>query len=333
MTLEYLFILALLLAIVFAAGISFAVRRRLAPRRLRVLDGLRERAAGMRAEPPSTQKPQPSDRWPRASRRRAARTEGAAWAISPDLQPAQTLHLATSALTHDWPPGLTVTAMSAGVPGHPQQEVYYVQRNVIALARGLNATEADRRAAALTLSAVMTSRLGRASDPEQALRDGALAANRLVRSISGRSPEYSDMVTTLDVVFASFDGDRPLLHFAHVGNSSIWLQRAGSSSVESLTESDAIDGGPVLRAVGLGPDLMPDIGHAAIDIGDRIFLTTASPYFAFTGPLMESTAGSRADQMLYDVVAELAEAVNSSSPPGEIMILGAEAARPGLFLA
>ena len=96
--------------------------------------------------------------------------------------------------------------------------------------------------------------------------------------------------------------------FRSCGNSSIWLQRAASMSVELLTESHAIDGGPLLRAVGVSANLVPDIGHMQVDLGDRIFLTTASRYFTFTPMIMDATAVAHAGSPLHKVVAALADA-------------------------
>ena len=154
----------------------------------------------------------------------------------------------------------------------------------------------------------MASPLGQTQDEEAALRTGVRSANRLVRSVSQHEPKHSDMAATLDVVVMAVEGDRPYLHFAHVGNSSIWLQRAASMSVELLTESHAIDGGPLLRAVGVSANLVPDIGHMQVDLGDRIFLTTASRYFTFTPMIMDAIAIAHTGSPLHKVVAALADA-------------------------
>jgi serine/threonine protein phosphatase PrpC len=326
--------IALVVVAAIAVGMGLALRRDRESAWPREPDGIREQPAGVRAELPPTQELTSSSRLPAEMVQRQLGLDSPAWATAPDLQPATPLDLvATSTPDQDWPPGLAVTAATVGPAAYPQQSVYYVQRNLIALACGLGVMEVGQRAAALALSAVMTSRLGRAPDADQALRDAARSAHRLVRSISGQSPEYSNMVTTLDVVFLSFDGDRPLLHFAHAGNSSIWRQRAGSASVDALTTSHTIDGGAVLRAVGLGADLEPDVEQEPVDVGDRIFLTTASRSFAVSRSLMDAVAGLLADQPLPDVVAELAAAVTSSGAAEEVVILGGEVARPGLFLA
>jgi len=324
MTLTILVTLVIALVVVFAAVTGFqSLRgRRHAqdgpgePLTLsRALDAVRDRAAHPAA----------------VTRQRAPASDHRL--TRPDLQPARTLALPGSGtLEDDWPLGLAVAAISAGPVGAPRQDVYYVQRNLIALARGLTGLGAGQRAAALTLSAVMTSKLGQAPDVEQALREGASAANRLVRSVSQRDPQYSDMVTTLDVVYAAFDARKPQLHYVHVGSSTIWLQRAGSPAVEQLTERHVIPDGPVLRAVGLAKEIAPDTGREPVEMGDRIFLTAASPSFAFTESLMNAAAGYLADRPLHDALAALAETVHKLGISDEVTIVGAEVARPGTFL-
>jgi hypothetical protein len=321
-------LLALVLLLAVAAGLRLLHRRRsLAvldqePASHRVVHEFRERTAAMLAPRPL------------APDRESAAAENAEWATRPDLQPAHVPDIpATKALVDDRPLGLTVTALATGSVGYPSRDVYYVQRNAIALARGLSAPEVSQQAAALTLSAVMTSPLGRTRDHEKALLDGVRSANRLVRSISQREPQHSGMATTLDVVFAVFDSGQPFLHFAHVGNSSIWLQRAMTMSVRLLTESHAIDGGPLLRAVGMSGNLMPDIGQVPVDAGDRIFLTTASQYFSFTPAIMDAIAIARAGDPLHDCLTALADAVRSSAAPEGVTIVAAEIAHPASFLA
>jgi serine/threonine protein phosphatase PrpC len=210
-----------------------------------------------------------------------------------------------------------------------QPDAYYAQRNVVALARGMSAAGAGQRAAALTLSAVMTSPLGRSDKAEEALRTGVESANKLVRSVAGREPRYSDMATTLDVVYLEFQGGRACLYFAHVGNSSVWLKRASSSSVELLTQSDAPDG-PLLRAVGLNPDLTPSIGAELVDAGDRVFLTTASPSCFVTHAMMDAAA--RNGGSLHECAAALAAVVRSPAAEG-ITIVAVEVSRFASFVA
>jgi hypothetical protein len=324
MSLIYLLVIVLVLAVAAGAAL-LRVRRSPAnlervPVRPGVFHGLRERGA-----------PILTLRWPP----RRSRTVNTGLLTRPDLQPAQALELpGTRTLVDDWPVGLAVTALATGSIGYPPQDVYYVQRNIIALARGLSSAGVGPRAAALTLSAVMTSPVGRNRDADEALRQSVRAANRLVRSVARREPGYSDMATTLDVVFVAFDGGRPSLHFAHVGNASIWLQRTASRSLELLTESHAINnGGPLLRAVGVAADVVPDIGLVTMDAGDRIFLTTASRYFAFSPRVMNTIAIDHTESPLQDCVAALADAVRSSAAPEGVMIVAAEVARPVSFLA
>ena len=143
------------------------------------------------------------------------------WPACPDLQPAQLIYPREErTLTRDDSPGLAVVARAVGHSGAPPQDVYYVQRNVVALARGLSAAAAGQRAAALSLSGVITLPLGLNRDAEKALREGVKTANALVRSVARREPQHSGMAATLDVLFVDFRDDRPMLHYAHVGNST-----------------------------------------------------------------------------------------------------------------
>jgi len=96
--------------------------------RLNVLGGLRERAALFVLRRP-------------VQRRGFTGAGAAGWIASPDLQPAQAPEFSppTRTLVEDGTLGLAVATHAAGPAGHPPQDAYYVQRNVIAIARGLNA--------------------------------------------------------------------------------------------------------------------------------------------------------------------------------------------------
>jgi hypothetical protein len=115
------------------------------------------------------------------------------------------------------------------------------------------------------------------------------------------------------------------------GNSSLWLQRAGSTSVELITESHTIDGGPPLRAVGLSGSIVPDIGYLPAEPGDRVFLTSASRYFAFTPKIVNAVVAAHAESPLRQCAAALTDAVGSSAAPEAITVIAAEVARPASF--
>jgi hypothetical protein len=333
MILVSLVTVAATLAVVFA--IRLLLRRRrpgLFPARLTRRDGRLRTDAPPLGEtvvdlPPTltaTQREEPGAR-------QAALTR-ADWLASPELQAAQLVYqVPERTLTDGEPVGLAVTSRAVGPDGYPQQDVYYVQRDIIALARGLTAPPAAQRAAALSLSGIMTSPLGRTRDAEKALREGVKTANALVRSVARREPQYSDMAATLDVVFVDFRADQPLLHFAHVGNSTIWLWRGAGGPAQQLTEPHAMDGGQVLRAVGLAKDLVPEVGREPVDLGDRVFLATASPYLAVPPKLVETIAAAHADQPLRDCVAALADAIGPAATAEGLTILAAELARPASF--
>jgi hypothetical protein len=253
------------------------------------------------------------------------------WATPPAQQPSQLLYLPeiNTAVGTRPPFGLAVAVRATGPTDAEQPDAYYAQRNVVALARGVSAAGAGQRAAALTLSAVMTSPLGRSDKAEEALRTGVESANKLVRSVARREPRYSDMATTLDVVYLELQDGWTRLYFAHVGNSSVWLKRASSSSVELLTQSDAPDG-PLLRAVGLNPDLTPSIGEEPVNEGDRVFLTTASRSCFVTQAMMDGAA--RNGGSLPECAAALAAVARSPVAEG-ITIVAVEVSRFASFVA
>jgi hypothetical protein len=231
----------------------------------------------------------------------------------------------------DWPPGLAVVALATGSIGYPSPDAYFVQRNVIAVARGLNGAGVGQRAATLTLSAIITAPFGRTADVAKALRDGAASANRLVRSVAKREPANSDLRTTLDVAHVTFDGDEATLCYAHAGNAAIWLQRAGRARLELLTQAHAVDGGPVLRAVGLTAELTPDIGEVPVGIGDRIFVLTTTPYYALPAEVMKSIVAGYADKPLAECVTALVEAARPAAAPEGITLVAAELSRSPSF--
>lgn len=274
--------------------------------------------------------------WARLAARRSARRgiAAATRVTRRDLQPTRVVDVPPAqTLVDDARLGLAVTGLATPSVGHPHQDVYYVQRNTIAIARGLTDAEVCQRAAALSLSAVMTSSLGQDLRIEEALRAGVTAANALVRSVAAREPRYSGMATTLDVVLATFEGDQPLLHFAHVGSSSIWLQRTASMSVELLTESHTIAGGPLLRAIGMSGSVIAQIGHRRAEAGDRLFITTSSRSFAFTPETVSAVATEHAAGSLHDCAAGLAAATQPSTDLEGITIVAAEIARSAIFVA
>jgi serine/threonine protein phosphatase PrpC len=133
-------------------------------------------------------------------------------------------------------------------------------------------------------------------------------------------------------VFAPEAG-QPAIHLAHVGNSSIWLQRTAACVVELLSKAHAIDKGMLLRAVGLSQDVVPDINRAAVEPGDRVFLTTAGPAFSFTPETLGAIALAHSGESLDDCAAALAEFAKSSGSPEGITVLAAEVARSAMFWA
>jgi serine/threonine protein phosphatase PrpC len=193
------------------------------------------------------------------------------------------------------------------------QDAYFIQKNIVGVARGLTRTGIDHRAAALALSAVVSMGPQCADEPDQALRACVSSANKTICSISRRDPELPGMVTTLDVIFLRTRKQKGFLHFAHVGNSAIWLHRHGSVDVIPLTETHAIAGGPLLRAVGLAPELTPDIGAIEIEFGDRVFIVTEGIGFGFTSDAISAIANGYSQDPLHHCVSSLVSLVPPES--------------------
>jgi hypothetical protein len=231
--------------------------------------------------------------------------------------------------TKERPLGLAVAAIST--TDGPAQDVHYVQANVIALARGIRPTGIDRRAATLALSAVMSSGLERATDVLPALRESVTAANRVVRSISSRDPEHSGMVATLDVILFAPEETNAAIYLAHVGNSSIWLHKPAAAAVQLLSAAHALEGGMLLRAVGLSQDVVPDTNHAVVENGDRFFLTTTSPSFSFTPETLGDIVLAYSGESIRDCAYALAEFAKGSGSPESTTVVAAEVARSAMF--
>jgi hypothetical protein len=69
-----------------------------------------------------------------------------------------------------------------------------------------------------------------------------------------------------------------------------------------------------------------------VNPGDRVFLTTASRYFAFTARIVNAIASAHAGSPLQNCVAALADAVQSSAAPEGVTIVAAEIARAASFI-
>jgi serine/threonine protein phosphatase PrpC len=164
----------------------------------------------------------------------------------------------------------------------------------------------------------------------EALKDSVESANRVVRSISSRDPEYSNMVTTLDIVVLASDVKRLYMYFAHIGSSSIWLLHAGDSTVQMLSEKHTVDNGSLLRAVGLSQEVLAQMGKVPVQPGDRVFLISAGSGFSFTPEAMDAVLAYAAEP-LHDCAAALADAARSSGVPESITIIAAEVSKEAMF--
>ena len=243
-------------------------------------------------------------------------------------RPLRSLASGTAAVSRERSLRMAV-AVETGPSAAGSQDAYVIQNGIIAVARGVSGTSIDHRAAALALSAVISARPQDTDDAAHALQDCVATANRTIRAISQRDPELSGMVTTLDVVCLAPGTKSSMLHFAHVGNSTIWLQRRGRTVVR-LTERHAFGNGPLLRAVGMVSDLVPDIGCEPIMLADRIFITTESPTFAFSDRLLNEIAHDYAEEPLQECAAALGYVPVSARVDDAVTVVAAEVTDTGV---
>lgn len=128
-------------------------------------------------------------------------------------------------------------------------------------------------------------RLGGASQPGAALTEAIRLANRRILASARRNTRHRGMGTTLVTLWLC--GER--VHFAHVGDSRIYLWREGA--LRQLTEDHSLlneylrlgmlsaadaPGFPhknvIVRAVGLSAGLEVDVGHVTAQPEDRFLL-------------------------------------------------------------
>lgn len=204
---------------------------------------------------------------------------------------------------------LSVVAVTLSDSSH-DRDSYVVQQGLVGVAQGTNSTAIGQGAAALALSAIIAARLRQAPNAEAALEAGVSSANRTIRAVAQRDPTLAGMTTTLDIVLLDTAETTPAIVIAHVGNGTVWLQRPEASPLDQLTTPHAYGDGPLLRAIGLAPDLCPDVRRVPVQAGDRVILATDSLTRTLGLPLVETMlreyAGSPAAACLDALTAEAA---------------------------
>ena len=174
---------------------------------------------------------------------------------------------------------LRLAAVADGMGGHASGET----ASKLALETLRDCFQKDQTADICSDSAYSetTNRLGAA----------VTAGNRVVYEAAQKSADLKGMGTT--IAAAAFTGNR--LSYAHVGDSRIYLVRSGS--MEQLTEDHSVAGprpdydgmvseeatqpdvnNILTRAVGIGPDVQPELGELTVFEGDILLLCTDGLY-------------------------------------------------------
>ncbi len=160
---------------------------------------------------------------------------------------------------------------------------------VFVLADGMGGYNAGEVASSIAVDAVVdflaaASQQARLRDPSAGLIQAILRANEAILAAAARRPECLGMGTTVAAVAFVRDS----AWFAHVGDSRVYLQRAGAlvrltrdhsvgqAMADAGLAGDAAKtmamGGVLTRALGVGVSVDPDVGHVGVADGDRLLL-------------------------------------------------------------
>jgi len=184
-----------------------------------------------------------------------------------------------------------------GKRGGPNEDAFVVVDGLLAVADGVGGEAAGQIASTLAVTTVAGFRPQYATDPRDGLRRAVDRANKIVLSRPDDQPEWRGMACTLDVVvLGRHQATGETLFVAHVGDSSVWLQPR-KQHPRLLTTPHAIKNGPLLNAIGLGPDVQADLLAERVAVGDRVILasdgiTKVMTPQALDGLLMELSSES-----------------------------------------
>ncbi len=158
------------------------------------------------------------------------------------------------------------------------------------IADGMGGHEGGQEASRIAVGAIQEIyAAGAAGDPQSLLATGFTAAHERIQEYARRHPELHGMGTTATAVAVVHSH----LHFAHIGDSRLYLVREGSitrlthdhsyvgrlveSGVLSLEEADEHPQRHILTAaLGTGPEVTPDAPTSPLPLvnGDVIILCT-----------------------------------------------------------
>lgn len=173
----------------------------------------------------------------------------------------------------------------AGRIRQTNEDAYHADTALLAVADGMGGHAAGEIASGLAMATLKQWRDW--ANPSEALRASFAQANQLILGGALSDPKCSGMGTTLTAVYMT--GRR--LYFAHVGDSRLYMYRAGVLS--QLTEDHSIVGellrigglsesearvhpqrNVLTRALGVAPEVDVDSGSLEVLVGDRLLLCT-----------------------------------------------------------
>ena len=133
------------------------------------------------------------------------------------------------------------------------EDAFYADHNVIAVADGVGGRPAGEVAAVLAVEGIKGVR--GIADLSRAVR----AVNAEVRDRGALDPRANGLASTLDAAVLSAEGGRPWVHGIHVGDGTVLLQRPRRTEVIWLTRAHTLTG--ELQSAGKDSIVAGGVGH------------------------------------------------------------------------
>ncbi|WP_157475616.1 PP2C family serine/threonine-protein phosphatase [Parafrankia sp. EUN1f] len=166
-----------------------------------------------------------------------------------------------------------VSGAATRAGGSANEDFHLVGDLLASVADGVGGEAAGEVASAVALATIAALRPARRVDLAVALEEAVLAANAAVLERARTDARLDGMATTVDVLVVRPDGRRRTAVVAHVGDGTVWHRGSGTPCV-AITRPHAIDGGPLLRAVGQAADLVVETIAIPLSVRDRFVLAT-----------------------------------------------------------
>ncbi|KJE20133.1 serine/threonine protein phosphatase [Frankia torreyi] len=170
-------------------------------------------------------------------------------------------------------PGAVVAGAATRAGGRTNEDFHLVGDNFAGVADGVGGEAAGEIASALALTTIAALRPARQVDLATALEQAVRAANTAVRARARADARLDGMATTVDVLVVRPSGRQRTAVVAHVGDGTIW-HRGPDTPCAVITRPHAIDGGPLLRAVGQTDALTVETITVSLGAHDRFVLAT-----------------------------------------------------------